>query len=252
MRMPETETLAEASPAAPPDRLFRVEAYDISNTNGIDTVAAMVVFRGLKPDRRAYRKFKIRTDMPGDDYAAMQEVLYRRFKRAMAGDPGFKELPDLLVIDGGKGHLHAARQILAALQLEIPAVGAVKDDHHRTRGLVYVPQRAVGKTAADPLADTKEIDLRQEPFLFSYIGTMQEEVHRFVIEYHRKIRDNKSLVSILDEIPGIGPKKRTALLRQFGSVEAVKAASKEELMETPGITAANATAVINFFAGRES
>ncbi len=268
MRMPEAQTLAEDSVPAPPDRLFRVEAYDISNTNGIDTVAAMVVFRGLKPDRRAYRKFKIRTDMPGDDYAAMQEVLYRRFKRALAGDPGFKELPDLLVIDGGKGHLHAARQILTALQLEIPAVGAVKDDHHRTRGLVYVPQRATGMTASgaeiegsdaivreatvDPLADTKEIDLRQEPFLFSYIGTMQEEVHRFVIEYHRKIRDTKSLVSVLDEIPGIGPKKRTALLRQFGSVEAVKSASEEELMETPGITKANATAIRNFFSGRES
>ena len=230
---------------AVPERKLRVEAYDISNTNGIDTVAAMVVFRGLKPDRRAYRKFKIRTDLPGDDYAAMQEVLYRRFKRAMAGDPGFKELPDLLVIDGGKGHLHAVRQILTALQLQIPAVGAVKDDHHRTRGLVYVPAGA----AED---ETKEIDLKKEPFLFSYIGTMQEEVHRFVIEYHRKIRDTKSLVSVLDEIPGIGPKKRTALLREFGSVDGVKSASKEQLLQTPGITEANAAAIISFFAGRKT
>jgi excinuclease ABC subunit C len=110
----------------------------------------------------------------------------------------------------------------------------------------------VREATVDPLADTKEIDLRLEPFLFSYIGTMQEEVHRFVIEYHRKIRDTKSLVSVLDEIPGIGPKKRTALLRQFGSVEAVKGASEEELQETPGITKANATAIRNFFTGRES
>lgn len=230
-----------ATPSAPAlddrrDMPLRLEAYDISNTNGIDTVAAMVVFRGLKPDRRAYRKFKIRTDLPGDDYAAMQEVLYRRLKRAEAGDPGFAELPDLIVLDGGKGHLHAAQQVVDALGVGVPMVGAVKDDHHRTRGLVY--QKA---------CEVKEFDLREDPLLFSYIGTIQEEVHRFAIEYHRKIRDKKALVSVLDEIPGIGPKKRAALLQNFGSVEGVKAASREELLTTPRIRERDADAVLAFF-----
>ena len=223
---------------------YRVEAYDISNTNGIDTVAAMVVFRGLKPDKRAYRKFKIRSEVVGDDYAAMQEVLYRRFKRAQEGDFGFAELPDLLVIDGGKGHIHAAQQILRVMKIDIPMVGAVKDDGHRTRGLVYFRGDA---------EEFGEIDLKEEPLLFSYIGTIQEEVHRFAIEYHRKIRDSKALVSVLDEIEGIGPKKRNALLTWFGGIESIKQAAKLELVEVPGITEKNAKAILAFFAkGRTS
>ncbi len=224
-----------------PPKAYRIEAYDVSNTNGIDTVSAMVVFVGEKPDKRAYRKFKIRTQAHGDDYASMQETLYRRFKRLQEGDPGFSLPPDLIIIDGGKGHLHAAEQILGAMGLRIPVVGAVKDNKHRTRGLVYT----------NPLGDVEEMDLREKPLLFSYVGRIQEEVHRFAIEYHRKVREQGTFQSILDEIPGIGPRKRTALLMTLGSVEAVKEATKETLLTVPGIREKEAEAIQTFFRQRE-
>lgn len=220
---------AAAAAAAP----LRVEAYDISNTGGADAVGAMVVFEGSKPVRSDYRRFKIRGDVRGDDYAAMQEVLYRRLKRAEAGDPGFARLPDLFLIDGGTGHVHAAEQVLSAMGVQIPAAGMVKDDRHRTRGLVY------GET---------EVNLKEQPALFALIGSIQEEVHRFVIEYHRGVRKSGTVRSLLDEIPGVGEKRRGALLAFFGSIDAIKNATEEELAAVPGMDKKSARAVADFFA----
>ena len=221
---------------------YRVEAYDISNTNGLDSVGAMVVFEGLRPNRKLYRRFKIRTTEGPDDYGSLQEVLYRRFKRALEGDKSFTAWPDVIFMDGGKGQVSAALTMLSALKLEIPVVGMAKDDHHRTRALVYKPYQS---------DDFEEISLRETPMLFKYVGVIQEEVHRFAIEYHRGLRAKHLEKSILDEIPGVGPKRRMALLRHFGSVEAIKKASADELMEVPEVNRAAAEKIVNFFAGRK-
>ncbi len=221
---------------------YRVEAYDISNTNGLDSVGAMVVFEGLRPNRKLYRRFKIRTTEGPDDYGSLQEVLYRRFKRALEGDKSFTAWPDVIFMDGGKGQVSAALTMLSALKLEIPVVGMAKDDHHRTRALVYKPYQS---------DDFEEISLRETPMLFKYVGVIQEEVHRFAIEYHRGLRAKHLEKSILDEIPGVGPKRRMALLRHFGSVEAIKKASAEELMEVPEVNRAAAEKIVAFFAGRK-
>lgn len=218
---------------APEGRPYRAEAYDISNTNGVDSVGAMVVYEGAKPVKKDYRRFKIRTVEGPDDYGSLQEVLYRRFRRAEAGDPGFSHLPDFLLMDGGRGQVHAVQQILAAMKIDIPVIGMAKDDHHRTRALVS--------------GSGEEIELSSRPLLFRYVGTVQEEVHRFAIEYHRGIRGKKSLTSVLDGIPGIGPAKRNALLLHFGSVERIKKADAEQLMEVPGITRANAEKIREYF-----
>ena len=215
---------------------YRVEAYDISNTNGLDSVGGMVVFNGLTKDRKAYRRFKIRTIDGQDDYGSMQEVLYRRFRRAQAGDPGFSVLPDILLMDGGRGHVSAAREMTDAMGIDIPIIGMVKDDDHRTRALVYIEGNGFG-----------EIPLKDKPLLFKYVGTVQEEVHRFAIEYHRSLRDKGKLSSVLDEIEGIGPVKRNALLAHFGSIENIRRAGREELAETPGITEKNAGDIYKYF-----
>ncbi len=217
-------------------REYRVEAYDISNTNGVDTVGAMVVFSGLRADRRSYRRFKIRTIEGPNDYGSMQEVLYRRFRRAEAGDPGFSTMPDALLIDGGKGHVDAAEEVLKALKLTIPVLGMAKDDSHRTRALVYLKD-----------GEFREIELKERPLLFRYMGTVQEEVHRFAIEYHRGVRGKRSMASALDEIDGIGPVKRNALFARFGSIDKIRSANEEELMKTEGITAALAKKIHEFF-----
>jgi excinuclease ABC subunit C len=168
---------------------LRIEAYDVSHTGGEDSVGAMVVFRGMEKSSKDYRRFKIRTvDDDGkslDDYASLQEVLYRRLKRGLAGDKSFDELPDVILIDGGKGHVAAAAQIIEALGLDppIPVLGMVKDDRHRTRGLVSRKDMK-----------EKETDLTQMPELYHLIGAIQEEVHRFAIDYHRGVR-NKNLFS---------------------------------------------------------
>jgi len=230
------ELIADMGHKAAVKDKYRVEAYDISNTNGIDTVGAMAVFRGTRPDKREYRKFRVRTVDGPDDYAGMQEVLFRRFRRAQENDPGFSDLPDLILIDGGRGHVAAAEKVLAALRIDIPAAGMVKDDAHRTRGLVYIKGE-----------DFIEKELKEYPLLFKYAGTVQEEVHRFAIEYHRGLRDGRALTSALDEIEGIGPKKRSALLAHFGSIDRIKSASAEELKTVPGITDGLVVRIKEFF-----
>lgn len=234
-------------------RLFRAEAYDISNTNGIDTVGAMVVFDGTNADKKSYRKFKVRTITGQDDYGAMKEVLSRRFARAFQGDEAFEVLPDIIFMDGGKGHVSAALEVLDVAGLDIPVVGMVKDDNHRTRALVYRKIEAFGdETGACDSDDSddspyEEIPLAGKTMLFRYIGRMQEEVHRFAIEYHRKLRSKNAESSVLDEIAGIGPVRRTALLKYFKSVDRIKAASLSELEEAPDMTAAAAQNVWEFF-----
>ncbi len=187
-------------------------------------------------DKKAYRRFKIRTVEGPDDYASLQEILYRRLKRAQEGDPGFVELPDLLLMDGGIGHVHAASTVLNAMGIEIPVAGMVKDEKHRTRGLVYELE---GKPV--------EENLSKRPALFKLIGTIQEEVHRFAIDYHRGKRDKKSLGSVLDRIDGIGPNRRNALLEHFGSVENIKNADEEALRAVPGISENQAKRIREYF-----
>ncbi|MCB6993105.1 excinuclease ABC subunit UvrC [bacterium 210820-DFI.6.37] len=218
------------------DREYRVEAYDISNTNGVDTVGAMVVFEGLRPDKKSYRRFKIKSVEGPDDYGSMQEMLFRRFRRALEGDEGFSVYPDLILMDGGKGHVNAALEILKALDLDLAIAGLAKDDHHRTRSLVYLKK-----------GEPREFLLKENPLLYKYMGTIQEEVHRFAIEYHRGLRGKRMLTSVLDEIPGIGPAKRNALLERFGSVERIKGASEKELREVSGITEALSKKIREYF-----
>ena len=214
-------------------RGYRVESYDISNTNGVDTVGAMVVFRDLKPVRKDYRRFKIRTVEGPDDYGSLQEMLMRRFRRALENDRSFNELPDLILMDGGRGQVTSAEKVLRALRLEIPVLGMAKDDSHRTRALVN--------------GEGQEILLKDYPLLFKYCGTIQEEVHRFAIDYHRSLHNRNAIGSVLDDIPGIGPKKRNALLNHFETIKDIKEAGREKLMECPGITAKNADSIIEFF-----
>lgn len=211
---------------------YRVEAYDISNMNGLDTVGAMVVYEGSRPVRNDYRKFRIRT-AEGDDYGSLQEVMYRRLKRAREGDPGFSRYPDIMFIDGGLGQVHAVKTVMDAFRLTIPVVGLAKDDAHRTRAVVFT--------------DGSEIDLKAEPLLFSYAGNIQEEVHRFAITFHRGTRGKKMTHSVLEEIPKIGPKRRKALMEKFHSIEAIRKASYEELMETEGMNSQAAESVLEFF-----
>lgn len=211
---------------------YRVEAYDISNMNGLDTVGAMVVYEGSRPVRNDYRKFRIRT-AEGDDYGSLQEVMYRRLKRAREGDPGFSRYPDIMLIDGGLGQVHAVKTVMDAFRLTIPVVGLAKDDAHRTRAVVFT--------------DGSEIDLKSEPLLFSYAGNIQEEVHRFAITFHRGTRGKKMTHSVLEDIPKIGPKRRKALMEKFRSIEAIRKASYEELMETEGMNSQAAESVLEFF-----
>lgn len=218
-------------------RIHRVEAYDISNINGIDSVGAMVVFEDVRPDRKSYRRFKIKTVEGADDTGSLQEVLFRRFKEAQAGNPGFTQLPDLILMDGGLGQVHAAEAVLKALKIDIPIAGMAKDDKHRTRALIY---------------RERELELKPHRELFAYVGSIQEEVHRFAIEYHRKLRGKNLSKSVLDGIPGIGEKRKMALLTRFGSVDAIKAADVYKLAETPGMNMAAAESVHKYFATGEN
>lgn len=223
---------------------YRVEAYDISNTNGLDSVAGMVVFNELLSDKKSYRRFKIRTIEGPNDYGSMQEVLYRRLRAAQAGEPAFLPLPDLIFLDGGKGQVSAGMQALAALKVDIPIVGMAKDEHHRTRALVFKPRMASVENFPDEFV---EIDLKENPLLFKYIGIIQEEVHRFSIDYHKKLRGKHVVSSVLDEIKGIGTTRRNALLAHFGNIDAIKNASLDELTQVSGMNEAAAKAVKEFF-----
>ena len=198
------------------DREYRVEAYDISNFNGLDTVGGMVVYEGRKPVKNDYRKFKVRT-AEGDDYGSLREVIYRRLKRARKGDEGFSTYPDIMFIDGGLGQVRAVKAVVDAFRIAIPVVGLAKDDAHRTRAIVF--------------DDGREIDLRDNRLLFSYCGNIQEEVHRFAITYMSGVKGKKMIRSALEDIPGIGPKRRSELLSRFGSIKAIRNATYEELME---------------------
>ena len=198
---------------APPERM---ESYDISNTGGADIVASMVVYQGTKPLRSAYRRFQIK-ELEGhpDDYASMQEVLRRRLRRAADGDEKFLPLPDVFLIDGGVTHARAAQEIAEQFDCRVPVFGMVKDDRHRTRALVTPEGGEIG------------IDANQA--VFSLIGQIQEETHRFAITYHHQKHGKSTLRSSLDDIPGIGPKRREALRKRFGTIRAIREASVEEL-----------------------
>lgn len=193
----------------------RIESYDISNTGASDIVASMVVYVDGKPLKRDYRRFKLK-DMTGpDDYASMEQVLTRRFLRYLDGDEKFADKPDLLLIDGGYEHVKIAARVLSGHNLEIPAFGMVKDDRHRTRALVH--------------PDGREIGIQSVPAVFALIGQIQEETHRFAIEYHRQLQAGHVKTSVLDKIPGVGEKRREQLLKQFKSIKAIRGASLEEL-----------------------
>jgi excinuclease ABC subunit C len=212
---------------------WRVESYDISNTNGVDSVGAMVVFEGSSPVRKDYRRFKIRTVEGPNDFGSMQEVLYRRFKRGLQGDQSFGKMPDLILMDGGKPQVSAAEQVLSAMKVDIPVAGMVKDDKHRTRGLIYRDQ---------------ELDLKNDPVLYRYAAAIQEEVHRFAIDYHRGLRNKSIQRSALDTIEGIGEKRRNALLTHFGSIDRIREATMEELCQAPGMTKPAAEKVLEWAA----
>lgn len=214
----------------------RIEAYDISNTNGVESVGSMVVFEKGKPKKHDYRKFTIKTIRGPDDYGSMREVLTRRFKRALAGTGGennsFSLLPDLLLMDGGKGQVNAALSVLSALGLDIPVAGMVKDDKHSTRGLLY---------------DDKEIPLDTHSEGFKLITRIQDEAHRFAIEFHKSRRSKAQVRSVLDEIPGIGPARRAGLLKKFGDIEGIRNAEIAALAAVKGMNEGAARSVYEFF-----
>lgn len=214
----------------------RIEAYDISNTNGVESVGSMVVFEKGKPKKHDYRKFTIKTVKGPDDYGSMREVLTRRFKRALEGSAGEKNsfdlLPDLILMDGGKGQVHIAESVLEELGLEIPVAGMVKDDFHRTRGLLYKDREA-------PI-DTHSAG-------FKLVTRIQDEAHRFAIEFHKSRRSKAQVKSVLDDIPGIGPARRSALLKAFGDVEAIRQADVAALAATEGMNERVAKEVYAFF-----
>ncbi len=193
----------------------RMESYDISNISGTDIVASMVVFEDGKPLRSAYRHFKIEGLEDQDDYASMRQVLRRRFTHYLAGDKGFETAPDLLLIDGGVNHAQTVQKELSELGVSIPIFGMVKDDRHRTRALVT--------------PDGEEIGISGKQSVFSLIGNIQEETHRFAISFHRKLRSKRVKGSTLDQIPGIGEKRRMDLLKHFKTISAVRQASLQEL-----------------------
>ena len=230
------------------DSIRRVEAYDISNTSGFEQVGSMVVFEQGKPRKSEYRKFRIRTVSGPNDYASMEEVLTRRFTHGLEEQDAlrkenrdaqmgrFSVFPDLIMMDGGKGQVNIALQVLENLGLQIPVCGMVKDDFHRTRGLYY-------NNVELP------IDTRSEGF--KLITRVQDEAHRFAIEYHRSLRGKQQVHSVLDDIPGIGPARRKALMRAFPSAEEIRNASEEELASVPSMNASSAGAVYAFFHGQK-
>ncbi len=230
--------------------LQRVEAYDISNTNGFETVGSMVVYEKGKPKRSDYRKFKLRTVAGPDDYASMHEVLTRRFThgiqemealsgKELSGEYGsFTRFPDLIMMDGGRGQVNIALRVLEELKLAIPVCGMVKDDNHRTRGLYY---------------NNVEIPIDRAGEGFKLITRIQDEAHRFAIEYHRSLRSKEQVHSVLDDIPGIGPARRKALMKHYQSLDAIKNATEEELAATDAMSAKAAHSVYCFFhSGKEN
>ena len=226
------------------EHISRMEAFDISNISGYESVGSMVVFEQGKPKRSDYRKFRIRTVQGPNDYASMEEVLTRRFSHGleekkkqqdqeMPAEMGkFSRFPDLIMMDGGKGQVHIAEKVLQNLGLEIPVCGMVKDDFHRTRGLFFMD---------------REMPIPERSEGFKLITRVQDEAHRFAIEYHRSLRSKEQVHSVLDDIPGIGPARRKALMRAFPSLDEIRSASEEMLAAAPSMNMAAAASVYAFF-----
>ena len=220
------------------DKIVRMEAYDISNTNGFESVGSMVVYERGRPKRNDYRKFKIRGIQGADDYGSMREVLTRRFTHGLKEREEnvelgkFTSFPDLIMMDGGKGQVNVALQVLDELHLHIPVCGMVKDDHHRTRGLYY---------------QNEEIPIDRSSEAFRLITRIQDEAHRFAIEYHRQLRGKGQVHSILDDIEGIGPARRKALMRHYMSLDDIRKAKIEELAQIPSMNEKAAESVYKFF-----
>lgn len=220
------------------DKIVRMEAYDISNTNGFESVGSMVVYERGRPKRNDYRKFKIRGIQGADDYGSMREVLTRRFTHGLKEREEnvelgkFTSFPDLIMMDGGKGQVNVALQVLDELHLHIPVCGMVKDDHHRTRGLYY---------------QNEEIPIDRSSEAFRLITRIQDEAHRFAIEYHRQLRGKGQVHSILDDIEGIGPARRKALMRHYMSLDDIRKAKIEELAKIPSMNEKAAESVYKFF-----
>ncbi len=222
----------------------RIEAYDISNTSGFESVGSMAVYEKGRPCRSDYRRFKLRTVSGPDDYASMREVILRRFTHGMKereenrgkqiGDEygSFTRFPDLILIDGGKGQVNAALQVLGELELDIPVCGMVKDDSHRTRGLYY---------------NNEEVPIDPQSEGFRLITRIQDEVHRFAVEYHRSLRGSAQVHSVLDDIPDIGPERRKNLMREYQSLDAIREADVESLAAVPSMTRRAAESVYAFF-----
>ena len=215
----------------------RIESYDISNTQGFNSVGSMIVYENGKPKKSDYRKFRLKTVEGPDDYASMYEVLYRRFshginERAEDNETSFSIFPDLILMDGGLGQIHIAEKVLAELGVDIPVCGMVKDDHHRTRGLLF---------------NDREIPMDLHSECFKFVTRVQDEVHRFAIEYHRSLRTKAQVHSILDDIPGIGPKRRKALMKHFATIDDLKSAEPEKIAEVDGIPLNVANDIYEFF-----
>ena len=227
----------------------RIEAYDISNIQGVDSVGSMIVFEEGRSKNSDYRRFRIKTVKGANDYDSMREILTRRFSHGLeevkaiqesklqfsAGK--FSNFPDLIMMDGGKGQINIALEVLRDLNINIPVCGLVKDDKHATRGIIY---------------NNEELIINRSSNLMQLIRRIQDEVHRFAITYHRSLRDKRTLHSILDDIPNVGEKRRRALLMKFGSVDNIKSATLEQLLETPSINNKAAESIYQYFNGNES
>lgn len=214
------------------EQLNRMEAFDISNISGFESVGSMIVYEKGRPKRSDYRKFKIKSVKGANDYASMEEVLTRRFQRALDHSEGFTCLPDLIMMDGGRGQVNIALDVLQKLGLSIPVCGMVKDDQHRTRGLYYC---------------NEEIPIDRSSEGFKLITRIQDEAHRFAIEYHRLLRSKGQVHSVLDDIPGIGPTRRKALMKAYQSLDEIKKATVEELKQVPSMNEKSALQVYEFF-----
>lgn len=219
-------------------RIIRMEAYDISNTNGFDSVGSMVVYEHGKPKRNDYRKFKIKSVQGPDDYASMNEVLTRRFEHGLrerqdeSETGGFQAFPDLIMMDGGRGQVNIALEVMEKLNLHIPVCGMVKDDNHRTRGLYF---------------NNVELPIDRNSECFRLITRIQDEAHRFAITFHRQLRSKGQVHSILDDIPGVGPARRKDLMRSFENIEAIRNATVDDLKELPSMNEKSAQEVYKFF-----
>lgn len=223
------------------EKAERIESYDISNTQGFNSVGSMIVYDGGKPRKSDYRKFKLKTVEGPDDYASMYEVLTRRFSHGLNEIEeekltSFAIFPDLILMDGGMGQVHVAEQVLRELGIDVPVCGMVKDDKHRTRGLLFKDEEI-------------PIDIHSE--CFKFVTRVQDEVHRFAIEYHRSLRTKEQVHSVLDDIEGIGPKRRKALMKRFVTIDDLKNASVEEIASVDEIPANVAETIYSFFRNKE-